>query len=365
MINGKKIAIDARMIEMSGIGRYIQNIINNGIYDVALGDEALIRKYNKSIKVIQYKEKIYGLCEQLKFPVEELKVEQIQLVHFPHYNVPILYKGDFVVTVHDLTHIIFPKFMKNKIASLYAKILLKNACEKSKHIFTVSENSKKDIEKYFDIKQDKISITYDAVDDKYKKVDIASLKYLREKYNISEKQKVILYVGNLKKHKNLNRLLQAFSQLNDIEHIRMILVGKDFDNENLDNIEKRLKIENYIIHTGVVNDKELVDLYNLADIFIFPSLYEGFGIPLLEAMACETIVLCSNTSSMPEVVGDAAVLFNPYEVSDIANSIQSVINEQIDSNEYIKKGIKQYRKFSWEDSNKEIIATITRLCSIK
>lgn len=271
MINGKVIAIDARMIEMSGIGTYIQHLMGEGIYDIALGREEEIRKYDKTVKVILYDTAIYGLEEQVCFPNKEIRKAGIDLIHFPHYNVPASYKGKFIVTVHDLTHIVYPEFLGNKLKYYYAKYLLRHAIEKSEHIFTVSNNSKKDIEKIFRLSVEKISITYNAVD------------------------------------------------------------------------------ADFCVKSWQERKEELIDLYNLADIFVFPSLYEGFGIPPLESMACGTPVIASDCSSVPEIVGDAALLFDPLDEDSIIMAIHRAENHEV-AQDLIKKGLIRKNCFKWNET---------------
>ena len=152
MINGKTIGIDARMIEMSGIGTYIQHLMGVGIYDCALGKEEEIRKYDTEVRIIPYNAPIYSPKEQIGFPNKEVKAARIDIMHFPHYNVPISYRGKYVTTVHDLTHIVLPEFLGSKVKYIYAKFLMNQALKRASHIFTVSENSQKDIKKYFDIR---------------------------------------------------------------------------------------------------------------------------------------------------------------------------------------------------------------------
>lgn len=360
MINGKIIAIDARMIEMSGIGTYIQHLMDKGIYDYAFGREEEIRKYDKNVKIIPYDAPIYSPKEQMTFPNKEVREANIHLVHFPHYNVPFSYRGDFVVTVHDLTHIILSEFLGNRLKYYYAKLLMHHALRMAKHIFTVSENSKKDICKIFNIKPDKISITYNAVDSAFQKKNICDIAYLYDKYRIPCNKTILLYVGNLKPHKNLERLLEAIASLKDKENYRLILAGKAFTSLKLQEREKKLGINNLVIHTGLVSKEELINLYNLVDLFVFPSLYEGFGIPPLEAMACGTPVVASNNSSIPEVVGDAAILFDALSIKSIANAIQK-IHEKNTIDELIKKGFKRSQIFKWENTVETIRKEIERI----
>lgn len=358
MINNKKIAIDARMIEMSGIGTYIQHFMNKGIYDVALGDEETIHKYDKNIKVIPFDASIYSIKEQLKFPYKKLKKEKIDVIHFPHYNVPLFYRKDFVVTVHDMTHLVFPEFLRRKIGVLYAKLLMGKALRKSRVVYTVSENSKKDILRFFHINPEKIEITYNAIDGSFYEKEKSEVAYLYEKYNIPKNNKIVLYVGNLKAHKNLSRLMEALSKMKEIDDITLLLVGKAFENQSLDEIEDRLQMKKHIVKTGMVESEELVDLYNVADVFAFPSLYEGFGIPPLESMACGTPVVCSNTSSLPEVVGDAAMMFDPLNVDEMSECIRKVLFDADVAKTYIAKGKEHYKVFDWSKAVDVIKETI-------
>lgn len=347
MIRGKKIAIDARMIEMSGIGTYIQHLINTGTYDVALGNEEIIHKYNKTIPVIDYDYKIYALKEQLLFPNKEIHQAHVDLIHFPHYNVPISYHGDYVVTIHDLTHIALPELVGNKIKQVYAKKLMTHTIKHAKHIFTVSQYSKEDIIKVFHIPEEMLTVTYNAVDEDYYVKNKTQVQYLYDKYNIPRNKKIILYVGNLKPHKNLERLLNAFSKSENKEKCVIVLVGKAFDSENIQAIENKYDINGCVICSGMVSKKEIVDFYNLADIFAFPSLYEGFGIPALESMACGTPVICSNKTSLPEVAGNAALYFDPYNIENIKDAIDKVISNHKLQEDLIQKGFKRYKMFNW------------------
>lgn len=341
-----KIAVDARMIKMSGIGTYIQNLMKNGCYDIALGKKDEIKTVKQDIETIEFDSSIYGIKEQLKFPYKELKKMKTDVLHVPHYNVPIFYRGKIVVTIHDLTHLVLPEFLPNKFAYIYAKFMIWIAIKKSSQILTVSENTKNDLIRMFKVKPEKITVTYNGVGEEFKKKEKQEVEYLYKKFNIPENKKIIMYVGNLKPHKNLERLLEAYSKIKDIDDTRLLLVGKAFSNYNgLEEKEKTLNIKNKVIHTGIVSQEELVDLYNLADLFIFPSLYEGFGIPILEALACETPVISSNTSSMPEVGGDVVTYINPLDIEEITKAIETELSKDKKINANAKKWIEQ---FDWK-----------------
>ena len=349
MSGGKITAIDARMIEMSGIGTYIQHLMGKGLYDYAIGREEEIRRYDKKVKIIPFDAAIYSPKEQLLFPNKKVKAAGVSIMHFPHYNVPLFYHGEYVVTVHDLTHIIFPELLGNKIKAIYARILMKHALKKANHVFTVSKNSKKDIMDYFGVPEKKISITYNAIDGDFRVKEKTEIEYLYEKFNIPKGKKTILYVGNLKPHKNLVTLLKALQKMQS-DDIVLLLVGKAFKSVDLYSQENTLGIQDKVIHTGIVEKEELVDLYNLADVFVFPSLYEGFGIPPLEAMACGTPVIAANNSSIPEVVGETAILFDGKSSEKLASAILSLLNDKKMAQEMVIKGIDRCGMFSWNET---------------
>lgn len=353
MVNGKIIGIDARMIEMSGIGTYIQHLMGHGIYDVAVGNEEEIRRYDSDVKVIPFSAPVYGLKEQLQFPCKAIKEAGVHIMHFPHYNVPVIYNGKYVTTVHDLTHIVLPEFLGNKIKYCYAKFLMSRTLKRAKHIFTVSDNSKKDIHDYFDIKEEKISITYDAIDEDFRIKEKKQIEYLYDKYSIPREKELLLYVGNLKPHKNLATLLKALKAINQ-DNIILLLVGKAFKSIDLEKQEEEIEIRNKVIHTGMVEKSELIDLYNLADLFVFPSLYEGFGIPPLEAMACGTPVIAADNSSIPEVCGVAAEYFDGRDENELAKKIEELLKDDNKKHKMIDEGLKQYKHFSWDRTRETV-----------
>ena len=351
-----KIAVDARMIKMSGIGTYIQNLMKNGCYNIALGNKEDINQYDKNIEIIDFNSPIYGIKEQLKFPYKKLKKMKPDVLHVPHYNVPIFYRGKMVVTIHDLTHLVLPEFLPNKFAKYYAKFMVWVAIKKSSTILTDSENTKKDILKMFKVKPEKIKVILLAVGEEFKKKEKKDIEYLYDKFEIPKDKKLLMYVGNLKPHKNLERLLEAYSKIDNIENTRLILVGKAFEKYNvLETRENELKIKNNVIHTGIVSQEELVDLYNLADLFVFPSLYEGFGLPVLEALACGTPVICSNTSSIPEAGGEVVEYFNPYDINEITNCIEKELADNRMDRENVDNWLK---KFDWKHVLKNTVEVI-------
>ena len=350
-----KIAVDARMINMSGIGTYIQNLMKNNCYNIALGNKEDIQRISGNLDIISFDSPIYGIKEQLEFPYRKLRKLKPDVLHVPHYNVPIFYRGKMIVTIHDLTHLVLPEFLPNKLAKFYAKFMVWVAINKSEKVLTDSENTKNDILKLFKVNPEKIQVSLLGVGEEFIKKEKEVIYYLYNKFSIPKNKKILMYVGNLKPHKNLERLLEAYSKTESKNETCLLLVGKAFEKYNvLEDKEKKLGIKNKVIHTGIVSQEELVDLYNLADLFIFPSLYEGFGLPVLEALNCGTPVICSNTSSITEVGGDFVEYFDPYKIEEIAKKIDENLDKEVDY-----KKVREYtEQFNWIKTAQEFLENI-------
>lgn len=328
----ERYAIDARMIEESGIGSYIRMMLRTGKYAVALGSKEKIRKYDEDIDVISFTEKIYGVREQVRYPYKELKKRGVTVLHAPHYNIPIFWSGKLIVTIHDLIHLKFPQYLPNKAAYVYAWGMMKYACLRANKIFTVSKFTKQDMIKTLHAKEDKIEITYNTVEECFENRSKSETEYLMKKYGVPKENKVVLYVGNLKPHKNFNALTKAFSLIK-MQNLSLVLVGKDFSRGKDNRMKKGMEEIGRVIVTGTVSKEELVDWYNLADVFVFPSLYEGFGVPPLEAMACGTPTVCANSASIPEIVENASVMVDPGDVISIQRGIEKVLNMSLEERE--------------------------------
>ena len=263
---------------------------------------------------------------------------------------PLFYENK-VVTIHDISWKHFPQSVSKKFYTYYY-FLIPRIAKNSKHIFTVSEFSKKDISKHLKIKTDKITTVYNAVSDKFRPLKL-------------NKEKLILSVATLQPYKNLEKLIDAFLYLkktnNNFEY-KLILVGGI--NERVfakSNIFEKVKGIDDIIFTGYLDDNKLVELYNKASLFVFPSLFEGFGLPPLEAMACGCPCVVSNVAALPEVCGDAAYYVNPYDVEDIARGIERVLTDENLRQSLIQKGFENVKRFSWEKSAKKMIEVIKGL----
>ncbi len=262
-----------------------------------------------------------------------------------------------IVTCHDIIPIAYYN-TRNPLWKLNAKGL-----RKAEKIITISEFSKQDISKYIKYPEEKIEIIPPAVDHRlyYQNRSRAAL----EKYGIGETEKVIMYVGAEEPRKNLQFLINSFSKLkNRISQVKLLKVGTPnyigVREKLLKQIEY-LNLQKDIIFTGYVSERELAELYNAVDLFVFPSLYEGFGMPPLEAMACGTPVITSNSSSLPEVVGDAAIQADPYDVNKFAEEIYDLLTDDGLREEIIGKGLKRSKKFSWDNSAEKTLKVYKEL----
>ena len=349
-----KLTIDFRMHNASGIGRYIRNLVPFLVdkFDVTLlANNNEIKNYNflNKVNIIDVNSKIYSINEQIEL---FKKVPKSDIFWSPHYNIPILpiKARKRIVTIHDVYHLAFYDTLSLP-QKIYSKFMINQAVKKSDVILSVSEFSKQEIIKYTNTNKN-IEIIYNGIEE----------SWMDKNVSFDEKENYILYVGNVKPHKNLVRALKAFSLLKD-NNIKFKIVGKKdgfiTKDIEIDKIAKNL--EDRVEFTGYVSDDELKELYKKAKIFLFPSLYEGFGIPPLEAIASGTPVISSNVASLPEVCGDSAYYVNPYDVNDIAKGMETVLKDEELQKELVQEGLERVKLYSWEKSANKLIKIIEGL----
>jgi glycosyltransferase involved in cell wall biosynthesis len=293
----------------------------------------------------------YSLREQIHIPWV-LRRERPDVFHAPHYVLPPAVRCPSVVTIHDCIHLRFPQYMRNRAAYLAARALMWSAARRSHMILTVSEASKQDIIRFFHVPPEKVVVVHNAIDERFRNApadeDVARV---RERYQLDHG--FVLYVGNIRPHKNLVRLIEAFDRLrkSGFEEIKLLIIGDEISKlPALRRAVHEHKLHKQVRFLGYLPDETLAVLYRLASVFVFPSLYEGFGLPPLEAMACGTPVVTSNVSSLPEVAGDAAILVDPYDVGSIEEGVRRVLTDPVLAATMRAKGILRAREFSWERS---------------
>jgi len=281
-----------------------------------------------------------------------LKKERIDLFHSPMYGVPLLCPCPKILTVHDLTPLIFPE----TITKFRHKVVFRFNFFTSKYadrIITPSQHSKRDLMRYLDIPAKNISVTLEGVTEQYKILqNRKDIEQIRTRYHIPGKY--LLYVGGFDKNKNLFTLVKAFHllQKNILKNnLFLVFVGAlTQDALSLREFVKTCKLEDRVIFTNFVPEEELIKLYNGAEIFVFPSLYEGFGLPPLEAMACGVPVITSNAASLPEIVGDAGIQVDPRSPEELCHALTEVLTNQGLRKDMQKKGIERASSLSWEET---------------
>jgi glycosyltransferase involved in cell wall biosynthesis len=224
-------------------------------------------------------------------------------------------------------------------------------------IISISHHTKYDMLKHFKIPEDKIKVIHLAANECYKPLKEDEIYKINEKYSLNHPY--ILYVGGLEPKKNIPTLLKAFYKLkkHDVNHKLVITGEKRWNYKSIFETIDKLNLQKEVIFTGYIPDEDLPALYNAADLFVYPSLYEGFGLPPLEAMACGTPVITSNTSSLPEVVGDAGIMVNPYDIDELTNKMYKVLTNEGLTEELSKKGLERAKLFSWKKCAEETLNT--------
>ena len=369
-----RVAIDARFFGTgTGIGRYIEQLILN-LEKIDQENEyfILINKENEvkyQPQELNFKKVVvdipwYGWEEQIKLP-KVLKNLKVDLVHFPHFNVPFFYNQPFVVSIHDLILTKYPSqrattlspiqyFFKN---FLY-QIVIKHAINKAQIVITMANFTKDEIINKFpscvktsedgQVSSSKLKVIYEGVT----KLENNNVQIDLKKYGITKD--FILYVGNAYPHKNLEFLIQTFQKFK--KDCQLVLIGKkDYFYQRLEKFIQDLGLENRIILTNYVSDQELSSFYQQAQAYIFPSLCEGFGLPPLEAMQFSLPVLTSNTSCLPEILQDSVLYFYPKDQDDLLEKLDKIINDQELREKLIINSQKLLLKYNWQTMAEETL----------
>ena len=360
-----RIAIDARKLRDYGIGTYVRNLLRHlsrldsqteYVLLCRAADCGSVDELGSNFRAIPEAARPYSVSEQLRIPMD-LRRERIDLFHAPHYVLPPLTTCKAVVTIHDCIHLRFPQYLPNRFAYAYAFSSMWMATHRANRVLTVSEASKRDIQRYFSIADAKIDVIYNAIDERFGETPAPDeVERVRDRYQLNAPY--VLYAGNIKPHKNLERLIEAFHALRqdpDLAHVKLLIIGDEISKyAALRRAVHKYKLHKYVRFFGFVPDKTLAVLYRLARVFVFPSLYEGFGLPPLEAMASGTPVITSNVSSLPEVVGDAALLIDPLDATAIADAMRRVLMDSDLREDLRQRGLRRVREFSWERSVRRV-----------
>jgi glycosyltransferase involved in cell wall biosynthesis len=373
-----RIAIDIRKINEFGVGTYIWNLVRN-LSAIDCQNEYLLvgshRNFHELGPLPDNFKQMYQAEDEsywrhhVTIPLA-LKRQNVDVVHVPHHEAPFFNPSKLVVTMHDCVHLLFPHEDSSKFRNYRHYLQTKRVVETAKHVLAVSRSTKEDLINIFELPESKISVVHNALDERFAfSHTTEERKHVLERYQL--KEPFVLYSGKIRPHKKLHRLIEAFavlkSELMEDERyktLKLIIIG--------DELSKHQYLRLTVIRSGAQQDVRFFGFvpypilrvfYQSAALFAFPSLYEGFGLPPLEAMANRTPVVASNTSSLPEVLGDAGILVNPENVFDIARGMKLILSDDVLRQKLVQKGIEQVAKFSWKLAAQNVLNTYDLVAS--
>lgn len=289
---------------------------------------------------------------------------QIDLYHGTNYKLPIIGRYRRVVTIHDIALDRFPHFSRKFVGQWWSSYRTRRTAQRANRVITVSHHAAREIQGFFGISPEHIAVIYNGVREEFYPDHYPERwKTLQKNYQIRPSG-YILYVGGFEPRKNLHTLLRAYSSLPSIsDFYQLVVVGEmgKWSKEIYQTIAI-LNLQGQVILTGYLPVEDLRVLYSMADLFVYPSIYEGFGLPPLEAMACGCPVITSNSSSLPEVVGDAALMVDPFDVEGLAFTIQRVLNDKELRDQLRKKGLDRASLFTWEKTARETLTVYRKAC---
>ncbi|MDD5237250.1 MAG: glycosyltransferase family 1 protein, partial [Candidatus Omnitrophica bacterium] len=350
-----KIAIDARMINHSGIGTYIRNLIPEIARDASIKEITLVGKSrdlssfntNKKIVILDCNIPIYSLKEQLSAKI--FNNLDADIVHFPHFNIPYFLNKKNVVTIHDIIPVKHPEFCSTPLLHFYASIFVRRAITRAEEILCVSSATKKDILDNYDVAPRKVEVTHIAPAPEFRPFEGGDrrLEEIREKYNLPKE--FILCVSNIYPHKNIGLLVEAYRQVKNSIAARLVLVGKpNLKSRSIGKLMRIISEDRDIMHFPYISQEELVSFYNLASFCCMPSLCEGFGLPPLEAMACKTAVIVSKIPALAEVYQDNCLYFDPHNLEELKKAIVDLSSDKNKREEFAERGFVMSGKYSWQ-----------------
>lgn len=382
-----RIGIDCRTIlnpdkgEAAGVGHYTYQLVRHlsehapkdaefvFFFDEKVADAKLEKFKKEGIEAkffpfIQYKT-FLPLAYSHFLVTAFLRRENLDLLHSPIPHLPLSYNNPAVVTVHDLAIYKYPKLFPSG-QQVSTKVVVPRTLKKAKKIVAVSQATKNDIIELFDIPEDKIEVIYNGLDKRFfERASEKEIEEIKARYNI--KKRYILFIGTLEPRKNIERLVEAFNRVRAKKtDWQLVVAGRE--GWSAEKIYEKAMSSPYrkdIIFTGYIAADDVNPLLSGAEIFVSPSIYEGFGMPVTEALAQGLPVITSKYGSLPEVAGKAAILIDPYEVTDIAGAINLLIEDKKFRDEIREIGFKQAQKYSWEKCARDTLKVYQQALDLK
>jgi glycosyltransferase involved in cell wall biosynthesis len=353
----RKLAVDVRMIRHSGIGTYTRNVLSRLIRNrpdwhfTLLGDPKILGEFDwaasGNVSVLPFTKPIYGLAEQAWWLGRNLSADALWV---PHYNVPLLWRGRLFVTIHDVAHLALPEFRGSLPKRLYAETLMRHIRRRAAGIAFVSEFSEREFTRLVGAPAGASSVIPHGVDP----------TWLETRRPEPAGRPYVVFLGNVKPNKNLVRLLEAFGRLDHQFPHELVLVGqRDGFLSGDDGVMKAASfLGDRVRFTGKLGDAEVRRLVAGADLLVMPSIYEGFGLPIVEAMACGCPVLAARAASLPEVGGDAVWYCDPFDTVDIAQQMGALLQDAPERQKMSDHGRARARRFDWNKVAMETAAVL-------
>lgn len=380
------IGIDIRSLmepHRSGIGEYTCNLLKNIFeidkknsyflfYNSLKKSEQFIPKFecpNVKICSLKYPNKFFNLAQnflampkidKIIYNKHKIKLDSFFLPNLNFFSVSPDCKT--IMTIHDLSFFIHPEFYSLKRKIWHYFTAQKELLDKIDKFICVSENTQKDLQQHYFVPNEKIKTIYSGISGHFQKLETPSFKteQIKTKYDLPKN--FILSLCTLEPRKNIEGIIQAFSLAKDKipnNDLYLVIAGaKGWKYDKIFNLAKTGKSRYFIKFIDYVEPKDKISLYNLCDLFIFPSFYEGFGFPPLEAIACEKPVISSNSSCFPEILNNSALLCNPYKVNELSEAIVKIMTNEKLRNNLIAKGKEQVKKYTWKKAATEVLAIL-------
>lgn len=341
------LAIDARMILSSGIGSIIANVTPRLIarnkswkFQIA-GDPQILRRFGwtnaPNVEVMEYRAPIYSIQEQTAFPRAALRASSV--LWSPNYNTPLSWRGKLLVNINDMAHLVLPEMRNSMSKQLFARFMFNQVRRRADAIVYISQFSADEFHRLIGKSRGREAIIHCGVDERWFQIE-----------HVAPDRPTLLFVGNVKPHKNLSRLLDAFALVQDeIPHnLRIVGRKEGFITGDTDVLTRIEKFGGRVEFTGYVSDRKLMEIFAGAGALVLPSLYEGFGLPPIEAMAAGCPVLVSRIASLPEVCQDAALYCNPLDVGDIAAKLKQIVTDSDLRQKLKNRGLARARELNWD-----------------
>jgi glycosyltransferase involved in cell wall biosynthesis len=364
-----RVAIDIRRAGDFGIGTYVRNIVNQFARTdseteyLLIGQQLHLQQFDPlpdNFELLEYESAPGSFHTHMHLPFL-LRKHGVDILHMPWFYAPAVVPSRLVLTVHDLTDVLAPPVGSTPLVQAGRLFFARRALNRADRILAVSHSSKRELSRVFGVPEEKIEVVYNALDERFVREPMPTdADRVLERHAVTDP--FVLYAGNIKPQKNLPRLIEAFAvakaDLRDhpeYSRLKLLLIGDSAEeHSDLRRAVLRSRVQGEVRFLGFVPHPVLRVFYSRARAFLFPSLYEGFGLPPLEAMAHGTPVLTSNASSLPEVFADAALLVHPENVFEIARGIRQILTEDVTREALIRRGHDLVKKYSWERSADQV-----------